>query len=65
MNRLICAMTMLAVSTGQADTIYVDDDCSGSGTWALADWVNDFVGETVPGGSGEWSVELVPGTCPE
>ncbi len=29
MNKLICAVTVLAVSTAQADTIFVDADCPG------------------------------------
>jgi len=29
MNKLICAVTVLAVSTAQADIIYVDADCPG------------------------------------
>ena len=32
MKKLICAVTVLAVSTAQADTIFVDDDnCPGPG----------------------------------
>ena len=31
MKNLICAVTVLAVSTAQADTIYVDVDCPGPG----------------------------------
>jgi len=32
MKNLICAVTLLAVSTAQADVIYVDVDCPGD--WA-------------------------------
>ncbi len=39
MNKLICAVTLLAVSSAQADTIFVDDDAplGGDGlSWATA-----------------------------
>ena len=37
MKKLICAVTVLAVSTAQADTIHVDVDCPGPGDGSEAD----------------------------
>ncbi len=38
MKKLICAVTVLAVSTAQADTIYVDaDNCPGPGNGSEAE----------------------------
>ena len=37
MKSLICAVTVLAVSTAQADTIYVDVDCPGPGNGSEAE----------------------------
>ncbi len=37
MNKLICAVTVLAVSTAQADTIYVDVNCPGPGNGSEAE----------------------------
>ncbi len=34
MKNLLAAVTVLAVSTAQADVIYVDVDCPGPGDWA-------------------------------
>ena len=37
MRKLICAVTVLAVSTAQADTIYVDVNCPGPGNGSEAE----------------------------
>ncbi len=37
MKNLICAVTLLVVSTAQADTIYVDVNCPGPGNGTIGD----------------------------
>ncbi len=37
MKKLICALTVLAVSTARADTIFVDVNCPGPGDGSEAD----------------------------
>ncbi len=37
MKNLICAVTVLAVSTAHADTIYVDVNCPGPGMGTVRD----------------------------
>ncbi len=62
MKNLICAVTVLAVSTAQADTIYVDDDAPLDGNGLNWDTAYPFLQDAIANAVGGTEVRVAQGT---